>query len=125
MAKNIGKQLSTATDTFRELFLLFTITLGSASVLYAIFEGKNLWDSIWWAMVTSMTVGYGDTYPTTTGGRIVGICLMMFTVLFIIPLITARLSSKLIVNNDTFSHYEQEKIKGGIKDIKDHLGIKD
>lgn len=30
-------------------------------------------DALWYSMVTLTTVGYGDNYPITTGGRIVGI----------------------------------------------------
>lgn len=33
-------------------------------------------DAIWWSYVTITTVGYGDKFPVTTGGRIVGIILM-------------------------------------------------
>lgn len=120
----MGDKLATATDTFKELFLLFSGTLLVSSVFYCIFEHKALWNGIWWAMVTAMTVGYGDTYPKTVGGRITGIILMMFMVLFIIPLITARLASKLIVDNNAFTSEEQDELKQGVKDIKKHLGIK-
>lgn len=34
-------------------------------------------DSMWWAMVTFATVGYGDYAPVTTGGRIAAVLLML------------------------------------------------
>lgn len=31
---------------------------------------QSVFDGIWWAMVTLTTVGYGDVYPITAGGKI-------------------------------------------------------
>lgn len=31
---------------------------------------RSVFDSLWWAVVTLTTVGYGDAYPVTAGGRI-------------------------------------------------------
>jgi voltage-gated potassium channel len=37
---------------------------------------KTAEDDIWWAYVTTTTVGYGDRFPVTTVGRIIGAILM-------------------------------------------------
>ncbi|GAB5562140.1 MAG: hypothetical protein SynsKO_37870 [Synoicihabitans sp.] len=34
-------------------------------------------DALWWAVVTTTTVGYGDFYPVSTGGRVVAAMLMI------------------------------------------------
>jgi len=33
-------------------------------------------DALWWGYVTATTVGYGDKYPITTGGRISGVIML-------------------------------------------------
>lgn len=36
----------------------------------------DLGSALWWACVTLATVGYGDTYPVTTAGRVTAVLLM-------------------------------------------------
>ena len=60
-------------------FLL--VTFSSVSVLAVEREpGSNIRsaeDAIWWSVATVTTVGYGDRYPVTTEGRIIGMVLMV------------------------------------------------
>ena len=91
------------------------------SGLYALFEKKNFFDSLWWALITATTVGYGDSYPNTTGGRFVAVSLVLGMILFLIPMITASIASKLIVNRDAFTHEEQEEMKLILKEINRKL----
>jgi voltage-gated potassium channel len=52
-------------------------------------------DSLWWAIVTVTTVGYGDVVPTSTGGRIVASLLMLAGV-SAIPIATSLVVSVFI-----------------------------
>lgn len=101
--------------TFFALFFLFVET-----GIYAIFEKKDYLDSLWWALITATTVGYGDSYPETTGGRFVAVTLVLGMILFLIPMITASIASKLIVNRDAFTNEEQEEMKQLLKEIHKH-----
>ena len=106
-----------------KLLTLFSLAfLFIESGLYALFEKKNFFDSLWWALITATTVGYGDSYPNTTGGRFVAVTLVLGMILFLIPMITASIASKLIVNRDAFTHEEQEEMKLMLRDINKKLG---
>ncbi len=38
---------------------------------------KSFWDSLWWALATVTTVGYGDVVPETRIGRVIGAFTML------------------------------------------------
>ena len=60
---------------------------------------KTAEDAIWWSYVTITTVGYGDKFPITTEGRIIGAVLMTMGV-GIFGTFTALVSSWFIQNKD-------------------------
>ena len=51
-------------------------------------------DAMWWAVVTTTTVGYGDIAPTTGGGKIVATFLMLFGI-GLVGMLAATLSHAL------------------------------
>lgn len=52
-------------------------------------------DAAWWALTTMTTVGYGDRYPVTAGGRWVAAGLMVAGVA-LLGVVTATLASWLV-----------------------------
>ena len=99
----------------------FLLLVLASAVIYSFVEDRSVGDSVWWAVVTATTVGYGDTYPTTTGGRVVAGTLITTMVLLVVPLITAHFASKLIVDQDAFRHEEQEEIKANLRFIRAYV----
>lgn len=60
----------------------------------------SIFDSLWWAIITLTTVGYGDVYPITVGGKVFTFFILMIG-LGIVAIPTGIISSALTKSVDT------------------------
>jgi voltage-gated potassium channel len=104
------------------ILALILLTVGSMLVLF--FELQNPdsnirtgGDAIWYSIVTITTVGYGDRYPITQGGRTVGVVTMCFGI-GIFGVLTSFLSSAFLAPAKKKEEKEKaEKAKAAVTAI--------
>ena len=85
-------------------------------------KGSNIHDypdALWWAIVTVTTVGYGDRYPVSEGGRIVAVVLMLVGI-GLIGVLTATVASVFIKEH---TDANKEEIKKGHADLGQQLSL--
>lgn len=73
-----------STEGVRDAGVLALVTVLGGGAAYSAVEkssdGRALsaWDGVWRSITTVTTVGYGDSYPATTAGRIIAIVVMLW-----------------------------------------------
>lgn len=102
--------------------LYFGLTLTAATLFDIVEEKHTFWDGVWWAFITNLTIGYGDIYPYTVAGRVLGILLAHSIILLVIPMIIALITLRFLIDNDRFTHDEQEELKTQLSAATEQLG---
>ena len=88
------------------VFVVFIIMLISSLLMYSAEHDtqpdvfRNAFSGLWWAVATLTTVGYGDIYPVTALGRIIG-AVIAFSGIAAVAIPTGIISSGLM---EGFSH---------------------
>ncbi len=103
--------------------MAFIVIAGAAQWAVDSEEFPTLWDGVWWSVVTVTTVGYGDLYPKTTEGRLIGIGVMASGIAFV-ALLTAAIAARFVREDDSGTEDLREalaRIESDIRDIKQQL----
>ena len=97
------------TSAKEQIFLFIFITLiliyfSAVGIYYFENEAQpehfsSIFDSLWWAIITLTTVGYGDVYPVTVGGKVFTFIILMIG-LGIVAIPTGIISSALTKSVD-------------------------
>ena len=69
---------------------------------------SSLWATIYWSIVTGTTLGYGDLYPTTLGGRLIS-CFWIFSGIFVLGLPISIIGSNFGIEVENYKKLVSEK----------------
>jgi len=71
--------LSKKQQLISSIFIILVLMLGASLCMYSVEHEaqpdvfENAFSGLWWSTSTLLTVGYGDIYPVTTAGKVLGI----------------------------------------------------
>lgn len=107
----------------RIIIMMYVGSILLSSFLYHTFEGKPLFDALWWSCVTATTVGFGDYTAVTIPGRAAAMFFMHFWTFFTLPLLIGNVVILCLPDKQKFTHLEQEWIMLVLQMIGSYLKI--
>ncbi|MBO4337803.1 MAG: ion transporter [Lachnospiraceae bacterium] len=112
------------------VFIIITLMLGSSLCMYSVEHEaqplvfRNAFSGIWWSASTLLTVGYGDIYPVTSMGKLLGI-IISFLGVGMVAIPTGIISAGFV---EQYSHLKKlgESLAGeDVQFVRISLGKKD
>ncbi|KMJ58777.1 ion transporter [Bacillus sp. LL01] len=82
------------------IIFIINITFGIFIHLIEPEEFPAIFDGVWWAIVTTATLGYGDYVPVTVTGRSLAIILILFGTGFVTTYFVSLAASAIATQND-------------------------
>ncbi|HUL85011.1 MAG TPA: ion transporter [Actinomycetota bacterium] len=99
--------------TFASIFVLqFESTAPNGNI-------KTGGEAVWWSIVTITTVGYGDFYPVTAPGRIVGVFVMLTGIGIIGAL--ASIFASLLVSSGDDAPADDAAVEGELRALREEI----
>ena len=106
-----------SSQLFFSIMIILILMLASSLFMYNLEHEaqpdlyRNAFSGIWWSVSALLTVGYGDIYPITTAGRIVGI-IIAFLGVFLVSIPTGIISAGFVEKYSEMKRINQDKIAG-------------
>ncbi|NMH71784.1 potassium channel family protein [Bacillus sp. RO2] len=82
------------------IIIVINITFGFLIHFIEPDEFPSIFDGVWWAIVTTATLGYGDYVPVTVTGRSLAIILILFGTGFVTTYFVSLAASAIATQND-------------------------
>lgn len=116
------------------IFLVMVLMLASSLCMYGLEHEaqpenfSNAFSGIWWSVSTLLTVGYGDIYPVTVGGRIMAI-VIAFLGVGMVAIPTGIISAGFVeyytrIKVGSFSRYDADFITLNIVEGHPYAGLR-
>ncbi|MCR4896642.1 MAG: ion transporter [Lachnospiraceae bacterium] len=112
------------------LFVILIMMLASSLCMYSLEHQAqpevfdNAFSGIWWAANTLLTVGYGDIYPITPGGRVMGVVLAFLGV-GVVAIPTGIISAGFVEQYSRLKQLGEENAERNLRFIRVKLDAGD
>ncbi len=105
---------------FSSIFIIVVLMLASSLCMYSAEHAAqpeafdNAFSGIWWSISTILTVGYGDIYPITVLGRVMGIIIAVLGV-GVVAIPTGIISAGFVEQYTQMQRSAESPVRGTVK----------